>query len=194
MKNGYNLYNLSEIFKKWLFAEKNLKGKRLSKATLKNYLSDLKHFLGWSILKLKAQNKKVKKTSFLPFFHKNERVIDIEKLSIQEVVKLFDANFIEEYKKYLFLNHIPVKTINRRLSTLRKFFSFCIDQGWISLNPAKKVKNIKNQNLNFENEKQRLLEEFKNYLFTKKNLSKTEIPVILEDVNEFLKSSLFKSL
>ncbi|PIP57181.1 hypothetical protein COX04_00870, partial [Candidatus Woesebacteria bacterium CG22_combo_CG10-13_8_21_14_all_45_10] len=31
---------------------------------------------------------------------------------------------LEEYKKFLLMRQVSVKTINRRLSTLRKFFAF----------------------------------------------------------------------
>jgi len=47
------------------------------------------------------------------------------------------------YRQYLIDENVPYTTINRRLSSLRKFFSFCIDQGWIQHNPAKEVENIK---------------------------------------------------
>ena len=46
MDKQYNFYNFEASFKKFLLAE------NVSPITLKNYLSDLRHFLGWTILKL----------------------------------------------------------------------------------------------------------------------------------------------
>jgi len=67
-------------------------------ATHKNYRSDLTHFTGWLILRVRAFGSYVETlTDALPFLNRN--------LSL-------------EYRSYLFENHIPVKTINRRLSTL----------------------------------------------------------------------------
>ncbi len=178
MKKGYNLYNLVENFKYWLVAEKTAKNTPLSKATLKNYASDLRHFLGWSILKLKRQNEKLK----------------IDQLPPRELIPLVDKTLIEEYKQYLTSNKIPLKTVNRRLSTLRKFFSFCINQGWIEENPAKKVKNrVVSSKTQVAKSTIDLINEFKKYLISKKT-SDQQITTILTDVKEFLEvNSLIKN-
>lgn len=57
-------------------------------------------------------------------------------------IESIDKKLVEEYRKYLLDNNLPHKTVNRRLSTLRKFCSFCISQGWMKENPAKKIGNI----------------------------------------------------
>jgi hypothetical protein len=59
-------------------------------------------------------------------------------------VEAIDKELVEDYRKYLLDNNLPHKTVNRRLSTLRKFCSFCISQGWMDENPAKKIANITN--------------------------------------------------
>ena len=155
MDKWYNFYNFEASFKKFLLAE------NVSPVTLKNYLSDLRHFLGWTILKLKAQNKK-----------------NFENLSPLEFLNQIDESLVEEYKNYLVVNAIPAKTINRRLSTLRKFFSFCISQGWLKENPAKKIQNLK---LNIDS----IISSFALSL-EKENLDQKTIKSYLEVVQEFL--------
>jgi site-specific recombinase XerD len=155
MDKGYNFYNLEASFKKFLLAE------NVSPITLKNYLSDLRHFLGWMILKIKAQNKK-----------------NFEALSPLEFLNQINESLVEEYKNYLVVNAIPAKTINRRLSTLRKFFSFCISQGWLKENPAKKIQNLK---LKIDS----IISSFALSL-EKENLDQKTIKSYLEVVQEFL--------
>ncbi len=130
MSSQYNFYNLEAEFKKYLLSG----NKSLTKITIKNYLSDLRHFFGWFIRKFKN-------------------------IQIPEDFKKIDEKIIEEYKNYLIVNGLPLKTINRRLSTLRKFGSFCISQNWLSLNPAKKINNLSSgyQQLNEEVKKFRSL-------------------------------------
>ena len=96
---------------------------------------------------------------------------------------------INEYKSYLSENNIPHKTINRRLSTVRKFCSFCISQGWLKENPAKQVTNIthlssraKSRDLS-QNE---VLSQFRSDL-EKEKLDQSVITSYLEDVRDFLK-------
>ena len=155
MDKQYNFYNFEASFKKFLLAE------NVSPITLKNYLSDLRHFLGWTILKLKVQNKK-----------------NFENLSPLEFLNQIDESLVEEYKNYLVVNSIPAKTINRRLSTLRKFFSFCISQGWLKENPAKKIQNLK---LKIDS----IISSFALSL-EKENLDQKTIKSYLEVVQEFL--------
>jgi len=158
MDKRYNFYNLEASFKKFLVAE------NVSPITLKNYLSDLRHFLGWTIIKLKAKNK-----NFL-----------LENIDYLDFLKKIDESIVEEYKNYLLVNAIPVKTINRRLSTIRKFFSFCINQGWLNKNPAKKVKNeVKSL------DKERILKSFQEDL-EKENLDENTIKNYLTTIREFL--------
>jgi site-specific recombinase XerD len=155
MDKQYNFYNFEASFKKFLLAE------NVSPITLKNYLSDLRHFLGWTILKLKVQNKK-----------------NFENLSPLEFLNQIDESLVEEYKNYLVVNSIPAKTINRRLSTLRKFFSFCISQGWLKENPAKKIQNLK---LKIDS----IISSFALSL-EKENLDQKTIKSYLEVVQQFL--------
>jgi site-specific recombinase XerD len=170
MDQGYNLYNLEALFKNYLNAEIN------SRITIKNYLSDLRHFIGWAILKLPRE----------AWSHSAGK---IEEITSEEFVSLIESQLIEEYKQYLITNNIPPKTINRRLSTLRKFFAFCISQGWRKDNPAKKVANygvVNDSQAVKDEQNKKLIFDFKKYLSDKKKFNLDEINNISENINEFL--------
>ncbi|MBI4004691.1 site-specific integrase, partial [Candidatus Roizmanbacteria bacterium] len=122
----YNQYNFESSFKKFLVAE------NISPVSIKNYLSDLRYFLGWLSL-----------DSSEPLAHLTKETI-------------------QAYLTYMQQSQLPSKTINRRLSTLRKFFSFCITQGWIDRNPAKHVENISMAKVNLGSS----LQDFKRHLIS----------------------------
>jgi len=177
MSNQYNFYNLEASFKNWLIAEidetqsnaiydKNQREttqKKLTKISVKNYLSDLRHFFGWLI-----------------FYLKSNKVGTIHELPLQRLITI---KTISDYKAYLLENKIPLKTINRRLSTIRKFCSFCISQGWIKENPAKKISNIKYQISNIDTKK--TLSLFQQDL-QKEGLDQNTIKSYLDAIQEFL--------
>lgn len=151
MVTQYNQYNSEALFKKSLLAE------NVSKSTIKNYLSDLRHYFGWLY-------QSVSKNS-------TSENLDVIALSTVPTVKNYIAS--------LSTNGIPEKTINRRLSTLRKFFSFSINQGWMNYNPAKKIENIHSELSVSES-----LGEFESFL---KGIGLTEddIKDRLDDIKEF---------
>ncbi len=88
-------------------------------------------------------------------------------------VESINKELVEEYRKYLLDNNLPHKTVNRRLSTLRKFCTFCISQGWMKENPAKKIGNITKTFLSVptENEDNKALQGPKNIKTFINNLS-----------------------
>lgn len=118
---GYNLDNFEAMFREFLILD------GVSPLTLKNYQSDLRHFLGWFHLFLKSSRQD----------NPGNTALTESGFAAQ-----IDYGAVSSYKTYLESNGLPVKTINRRLSTLRKFCSLCIKQGWIKENPAKKIGNI----------------------------------------------------
>src|SRR3990167_11043076 len=125
MQKGYNLYNLEPQFRKFLAAE------NISAISLKNYLSDFRHFAAW-----------------LDFYLSSHSILNTE-----NIVNVLTSEILSEYRGYLVENILPHKTINRRLSTVRRFCSFCISQGWLKENPAKKISNIGQSYLSSEVEK-----------------------------------------
>lgn len=163
--NQYNPYNTEALFKTFLFAEK------ISPVSLKNYLSDIRHFFGWLTFRTQSQ-------------------IEIKNIDENNIIGLISLPIIEEYKSYLIDNRIPLKTINRRLSTLRKFCSFCISQGWLKENPAKRIKNQVSSISYLVPKKstaikKNILEEYNEFL-KQKNMNENDVNNIVEDVKEFL--------
>jgi len=172
MDNRYNFYNLEASFRNYLLAG-NINQKQLTTITIKNYLSDFRHFIGWLVFKFKV-------SSFA-------KALEDEK-SPKKIIALITPLLVEEYKSYLVENKIPEKTVNRRLSTVRKFCSFCISQGWMKENPAKQVQNFRPEsnrplveNIKAEN----LLNQFEKDLI-KEKINQSIITNYLNDVQEFL--------
>jgi site-specific recombinase XerD len=132
-----------------------------SPITIKNYLSDFRYFSGWTINQFKIQNFEFR-------------------------IDLIDEILIKKYKDYLIFSHLPQKSINRRLSTLRKFCSFCISQGWMKENPAKRIGNVRSIGKIHESSLQdNILPDFHNYL-SSQNISQSDINSCLNDVQEMI--------
>ncbi len=147
MSNTYNFHNIEATFKTYLLAE------NISASTLTSYLSDYRHYAGW----ITSYKKNIANS-----FELNEL--------------LNEVNF-HEYKEYQQASGIPEKTINRRFSTLRKLCSLCIQQGWLSRNPAK---DIHASHISVEH----IMSDFELNLHNS-SLSGPEQKKILADVNEF---------
>src|SRR3989338_7834242 len=110
----YNVYNLEPKFKEFLFAE------NISPVSIRNYLSDVRHFFGW-------------------FFSQAKVALD---RSLSEELKSVTQDDLQRYKEQSAAGGLPISTINRRLSALRKFFSFCLLSRLIELNPSENTKNF----------------------------------------------------
>lgn len=158
MDNQYNSYNFELEFKNYLLSNGH------GSVTVKNYLVDFRHFWGWLELKLKS-----KFSNFV-----------IDRLSPSLISSIITVEALQQYKHYLFSNKIPQKTINRRLSSLRKFCSFCVSQNWLKENPAKKIANIQP-----DKKPEHILIEFKNSLLQER-MSNLTIKNYLADIKEFL--------
>lgn len=126
-----------------------LKSQHLSQISSTNYLVDLRNFLEWYILKLTT-----------------ERVTFTEE-DCASLARYFSQERIEDYKNFLLNNSSPIKTINRRLSSLRKFGSFCVEQGWLIDNPTRNIKNSGIKTPAELNEYDHILIEFKNDMLNK---------------------------
>lgn len=116
---GYNLGNLEREFKEYLVAGIEKSGKVFTKSTIKNYLSDLRHFNGWLQSNLNQYYSLGEHSSFP-----------------------IDNRTIFLYREYLLQNDLPLKTINRRLSTIRKFCLFAEEKGYVDENLAAGIKNV----------------------------------------------------
>lgn len=93
-----------------------------SKVSIKNYKSDIGHFLAWAILKLK---------SFGSYAD-----------TLAEILPFIDQNFFNEYKSYMTENKLKIKTVNRRLSSLRSFSSFLYSSNLISQDFMRGIQNV----------------------------------------------------
>ena len=111
MQDPYNLYNLEAPFREFLIAG------NANRITIRNYLSDFRYFCGWLDQSKGSQESQ-------------------KQLSLGEVVNIEKVNL---YKNFLIVSKFPSSSINRKLSTLRKFCSFCISQGWMKENPGKQI-------------------------------------------------------
>lgn len=94
----------------------------LSAKSHKNYRSDLNHFSAWTILKVR---------SFGSY-------ID----SLTEAVPFLSNNFAGEYKRFMVENTVPIKTVNRRLSTLRHLARFMALNQIIDQNFMDGIENV----------------------------------------------------
>jgi site-specific recombinase XerD len=141
----YNLYNFEHEFKNYLLAG------NANPITLKNYLSDFRHFWGWLSIQSFVQD------------------IEFED-DKSYTLSLLTSQIVSVYKNYLINNALPYKTVNRRLSTLRRFCTFCVSQGWLKVNPAKEISNThtSSDKTNETYSVVELMAEFKSYLETNK--------------------------
>jgi len=136
----------------------------ISPRSLRNYRSDFLHFFAWSILRLK---------NFGSY---------IEDLS--ELVPFLSHQFASEYKAYMTENSMPVKSVNRRLSTLRHLSKFLLAEGLTEYDFTATVENIgsvqKNQPLLAS-----LVDDFSSHLESE-NVSKNTIKNYQSDIRQFL--------
>lgn len=136
----------------------------ISSKSLKNYKSDVSHFLSWAILRVRSFGSYIDNlTELLPFL---------------------SLNLVSEYKTYLSRNNIPDRTVNRRLSTLRHLSRFLISSQTISQDFMSGIENISaNAILNIAGSP--LVDEFKNHLQDQK-VSRNTIKNYTSDIKQFM--------
>lgn len=208
MINMYNQYNLeattfdylTSIFKKYLVAEK------ISSGSTRSYLSDVRHFLGWLSFFLQSNHidsklkdfrgslEEVRRKGELEDFRGEVKEIrgkledDKEILEVIGILKHVNERVLKDYKTYLTSNNVPLKTINRRFSSLRRFGEFCKDQNWIPSAPLRMspFDTLRNISLNQPfPESEYHLGEFRTELW-RKGLTKISLKNYLSDVKQFL--------
>lgn len=144
-----------------------LKTQGLSPVSIKNYLSDLNHFWRWLMADLKAQ--------FFPLAQHHP----------QTLLAQITSQRIAAYQESLLTSQAASKTINRRLTSLRRFGQFCLAQGWLETNPADSINNVNSRPAKPTNRIELILAEFKTSLKTEK-ISSITIKNYLSDVRYFL--------
>ena len=136
----------------------------LSPESHKNYRSDLNHFLAWAILKVKSFGAYVE--------------------SLTEIIPFLGSEFGHEYKHYMIANSAPVKTVNRRLTTLRHLSKFLVESRAIDHDFTKDIENV-SPNSDKKAVVNPIFNEFKSYLATEK-VSPNTIKNYLSDIRQFL--------
>lgn len=136
----------------------------LSPKSHKNYRSDLSHFSGWLILKIRSFGSYIE--------------------SLSEAVPFLSQEVAREYKSYMTGNKIPVKTINRRLSTLRHLSRFLLSSENLEIDFMKDIENISEGRIK-SSLVNPIVEDFRSYLETQK-VSKNTIKNYLSDIRQFL--------
>ena len=111
-KSKKHVYNLATLEPKYKFYLQEVL--HLQKSSVKNYISDLRYFNGW----------------YISTFHS------------YDIITSVTQNTINEYKSYLVHSMLPVKTVNRRLSSIRSFYRFAVDTKIMTSNPTIGVTNL----------------------------------------------------
>lgn len=156
IENG--LDHISEAFIKYLASL------RLSPKSFKNYKSDLNHFIAWALLKIRSYGSYIE--------------------SLTEATPFLSTQLAKEYKNYMQLNSFPIKTINRRLSTLRHLSRFLLSSQAIDSDFMAQVENIsiaKTKRTNLTP----IIKEFQGYLEAEKTSANT-VKNYVSDIRQFL--------
>lgn len=157
MENNSNFDKLTNKFFQYLSSL------GISSKTHKNYKSDVNHFTGWLLLKLKTLG------------------IAAEELS--ETLPFISKKTAKEYKDYLSQNNISTKTINRRLSTLRHLGRFLLETQILDFNFSEEISNISSKKPYSPSHP--IIKEFEQHLVSEK-VSDNTIKNYMTDVKQFL--------
>lgn len=147
------------------------RSKGVSRTTLKNYLSDLRHFLSWLEIKLAVKKK-------LPLHSPSKPQTTNYQLQNLE------PSLLQDYKKYLLSNNIAKSTINRRLAALRVFCQFCYNKGLLKQDLSKNLTGL-SQKKPAEEKINDLVSKFGLWL-KKQKASKNTIKNYTADVRAYL--------
>lgn len=157
MENNFNFDKLTNKFFQYLSSL------GISNKTHKNYRSDINHFTGWLLLKLKTFG------------------IAAEELS--EALPFISKKTATEYKDYLSQNNISRKTINRRLSTLRHLGRFLLETQILDFNFSEEISNISARKP--LSPIHPIVKQFEQHLVSEK-VSESTIKNYMTDVKQFL--------
>ena len=136
----------------------------ISPKSHKNYRSDLSHFLGWAILKIRSIGNYAE--------------------SLSEVVPFLSASLCTEYKNYMTENSAPPKTVNRRLSTLRHLARFLTATQVVDSDFMSGIENISSR-LKKKPGVDPMISDFRSYLEAEK-VSPNTIKNYLSDIKQFM--------
>ncbi len=141
-----------------------LNSKGISKISHKNYRSDIHHFLGWLIFKLRST-----------------WGTDIEHLG--EAAPYLKPDLAREYREYLKVNSIATSTIDRRLSTLRHLGKFFLTSQIMDFDFMSGVSNASAASAKAPEIS--ITQKFESHLYTTR-ISKKIVKNHVQDVEHFL--------
>lgn len=162
----YNLYNFEAEFQKFL------QSKSMSSSSVRNYLSDFRHFWTWFLLCLQQHS-----------------VILSE--HDPHILSFLNTEVLQHYKDFLVANPFSVLTVNRRLTTIRQFVQYAFVAGMIAHPVINLPTNVslptsrQEKNKKIQSAQQALLTEFATFLDTK-GVKSTTKRSYLADVQHFL--------
>jgi site-specific recombinase XerD len=136
----------------------------ISPKSHKNYRSDLSHFTEWLILKIQS-------FGFYPE-------------SLSETIPFLSVNLANEYMGFMAQNKVSVKTINRRLSTLRHLSRYLVSSQTLDIDFMKDVENISLVHRQ-KTSAAPVVEDFRSYL-EKQKVSKNTVKNYVSDIRQFL--------
>jgi site-specific recombinase XerD len=135
----------------------------LSARSLKFYKSDLSHFSGWLIFRVKT--------------------LGIVADELTQIIPFLNEKMAWEYINYLSENHIPGKTVNRRLSTLRHLGQFLLISQILPYDFAVNLCNVPDEDKNQISYE--IIKDFEKHLIQKK-VTKNTIKSYLSDIRQFI--------
>lgn len=150
--------DLIKNFEKYL-----LNSVKISKKSLKHYRSDLSHFIGWIFLKIKT--------------------LGILADDFNQAVPFLSHDLLSEYKSFLISNKVALKTINRRLSTLRHFSKYLVLEDIMQFDFMDNIVNVQKEESNLL--QNHLVKDFSRFLGSQK-VSQSTSKNYIADINQFI--------
>lgn len=160
MKTSIKSDEILQGFLKELYSEK------ISTVSAANYLSDINQFFSWFTRQISLSGVYVEAFSdLLPFFKKETGKV---------------------YKEYLLHLKIPISSLNRSLSSLRRLSKFLLFRGLLTFDFMEATGNVKRYQKNNNNlSSAPLISEFERHLSLESS-SKNTVKNYVSDVRHFL--------
>ncbi len=158
MDTEFTTPKVEELFTDYL-ARIGITGK-----TFKNYRSDIAHFTGWLIFRV--------------------RTFGVSVQELTEAVPFLSEGIAKDYKNYLAENNVSSKTVNRRLSTLRHLGCFLLESQILDFDFMNGIQNI-TLSENVKPDHHKLVLGFQKHL-EGQNVSHNTVKNYVSDIRQFL--------
>jgi len=141
------MYKNSYIYAAYKFLDYLRAIKKASEHTIRNYaidLNSLKNFLEDTILKDVPEHEKHPKIDYTFSLYLNGQKETVP-LQDQLLLQSIERRTIRSFLSSLRQEDASKKTIMRRISSLRSFFTYCLKEGLISSNPMEEIESPKSE-------------------------------------------------